>query len=107
MTVFNVITNDDSYGVAVVGTTYQDVWVGMVFYFAMVFGINYLIYGLVSAVLLDAFSSQLENTEFDEQEKQKKLEVLGIKDPIDVDKNDDTLVSENDLEELNQEDYTQ
>lgn len=26
----------------------------------MVFGLNYLIYGLVSAVLLDAFSSELE-----------------------------------------------
>jgi len=60
MTVFNVITNDDAYGLLKAATTYQDVWVGLVFYFAMVFALNYLIYGLVSAVLLDAFSSELE-----------------------------------------------
>lgn len=51
----------------------------------MIFALNYLIYGLVSAVLLDAFSSEIEKGNSDEENKYKALELVGIKDKIDMD----------------------
>lgn len=59
MTVFNIITNDDWYGVLVLGTKYSRPWIAIAYTFTMIFVINYLIYGLVMAVLLDAFSKEL------------------------------------------------
>lgn len=59
MTVFNIITNDDWYGVLVLGTMYSEPWIALAYTFTLIFVINYLIYGLVMAVLLDAFSKEL------------------------------------------------
>lgn len=60
MTIFNIITNDDAIGMLKVVLKVQQPWIGITFYIATVFSINYLTNGLVMAVLLDAFSSELE-----------------------------------------------
>lgn len=49
MTVFNVITNDDTIGMLKVTAEYTDMWVALLFYILLVFGVNYVIFGLVSA----------------------------------------------------------
>ncbi|CAD8094810.1 unnamed protein product [Paramecium sonneborni] len=82
MTVFNTITNDDAVGMLKVATQYTDTWVGLLFYILMVFGLNYLIYGLVSAVLLDAFSSELEKGNQYEEKRERILQKLGIQENI-------------------------
>jgi hypothetical protein len=60
MTIFNITTNDDAIGMLKVILRYQQPWIGITFYISVVFSINYLINGLVLAVLLDAFSAELE-----------------------------------------------
>jgi hypothetical protein len=40
--------------------TYSEEWVALTYCLIMVFMINYMIFGLVTAVLLDAFSKELE-----------------------------------------------
>ncbi|CAD8172436.1 unnamed protein product [Paramecium pentaurelia] len=82
MTVFNTITNDDAVGMLKVATQYTDTWIGLLFYITMVFGLNYLIYGLVSAVLLDAFSSELEKGNQYEEKRERILQKLGIQENI-------------------------
>ncbi|CAD8178808.1 unnamed protein product [Paramecium pentaurelia] len=82
MTVFNIITNDDAVGMLKVATQYTDTWIGLLFYITMVFGLNYLIYGLVSAVLLDAFSSELEKGNQYEEKRERILQKLGIQENI-------------------------
>ncbi|CAD8082710.1 unnamed protein product [Paramecium primaurelia] len=82
MTVFNIITNDDAVGMLKVATQYTDTWIGLLFYITMVFGLNYLIYGLVSAVLLDAFSSELEKGNQYQEKRERILQKLGIQENI-------------------------
>jgi hypothetical protein len=60
MTVFNVITNDDWYGILVLATIHSEIWIALTYCFVMIFVINYMIFGLVMAILLDAFSKELE-----------------------------------------------
>ena len=59
MTVFDVMTNDDAYGMMAYTVDTNGI-TSFLYYFALVFVINYMIVGLVMAVLLDAFSSELE-----------------------------------------------
>lgn len=47
-----------------------------------VFTINYLLFGLISAILLDAFSSELEKSAKDELDYLKNFEELGIQERL-------------------------
>ena len=59
MTVFNIMTNDDWYGVFVLGTGINETF-GIIYSYSMVIVLNYLTYGLVLAILLDGFSKYLD-----------------------------------------------
>ncbi|CAD8125822.1 unnamed protein product [Paramecium sonneborni] len=67
MTVFNIMTNDDWYGVFVLGTGINETF-GIVYSYSMVIVLNYLTYGLVLAILLDGFSKYLDRQIFSEIE---------------------------------------
>ncbi|CAD8208793.1 unnamed protein product [Paramecium pentaurelia] len=67
MTVFNIMTNDDWYGVFVLGTGINETF-GTVYSYSMVIILNYLTYGLVLAILLDGFSKYLDRQIFSEIE---------------------------------------
>lgn len=58
MTVFNIMTNDDWFGVLVLGSEINLVF-AMIYSLSMVFFLNYLTYGLVMAILLDGFGLRL------------------------------------------------
>lgn len=59
MTIFNIMLNDDWYGVYTYGT---DVYIAgaLVYSFSLVFGLNYLTYGIFLALLLDGFAVYFE-----------------------------------------------
>ena len=59
MTVFNIMTNDDWYGVFVLGTDINETF-AVVYSYSMVIVLNYLTYGLVLAILLDGFGKYLD-----------------------------------------------
>ena len=59
MTVFNIMTNDDWYGVLVLGTGINKTF-AVVYSYSMVIILNYLTYGLVLAILLDGFGKYLD-----------------------------------------------
>jgi hypothetical protein len=58
MTVFNIMTNDDWYGVLVLGTKVNQVF-AFLYSFSMIHFLNYITYGLVMAILLDGFGEYL------------------------------------------------
>ncbi|CAD8081899.1 unnamed protein product [Paramecium sonneborni] len=83
MTIFNISTNDDAVGMLKVVIKFQKPWIGILFYLITVFTINYLIYGLVMAVLLDAFSSELERVVENQQDQSLFLaKKVGIQENI-------------------------
>lgn len=55
MTVFNIMTNDDWYGVFRLGTEFN-IYYAVIYSYTMVFVLNYFVYGIVMAILLDGFS---------------------------------------------------
>ncbi|CAK56635.1 unnamed protein product (macronuclear) [Paramecium tetraurelia] len=59
MTIFNIMTNDDWYGVYVIGSDI-DFTFSIIYSFSLVLILNYLTYGLVMAVLLDGFGKYLD-----------------------------------------------
>lgn len=59
MTIFNIMTNDDWYGVLVLGTNIN-LNFGIIYSYSMVIILNYLTYGLVLAILLDGFGKYLD-----------------------------------------------
>ena len=59
MTIFNIMTNDDWYGVYAIGSQ-VNLTAAVIFSFSMVLILNYLTYGLVLAILLDGFGRYLE-----------------------------------------------
>ncbi|CAD8181015.1 unnamed protein product [Paramecium pentaurelia] len=70
MTIFNIMTNDDWYGVFVLGTEISTV-AAIIYSYSMVIILNYLTYGLVLAILLDGFGRYLdEKDEVDQSDKQ-------------------------------------
>ncbi|CAD8095967.1 unnamed protein product [Paramecium sonneborni] len=70
MTIFNIMTNDDWYGVYVIGSEINTV-AATIYSFSMVIILNYLTYGLVLAILLDGFGRYLdEKDEADQSDKQ-------------------------------------
>jgi len=58
MTIFNIMTNDDWYGVYVIGSDIDHTF-SIIYSFSLVLILNYLTYGLVMAVLLDGFGKYL------------------------------------------------
>ena len=69
MTIFNIMTNDDWYGVYVIGTGLNKIS-ATIYSFSMVIILNYLTYGLVLAILLDGFGKYLDEKEEDSNDKQ-------------------------------------
>mgnify|MGYP001807816736 CR=1 FL=1 len=55
MTVFNIMTNDDWFGVYRIGTEVKKE-LAVTYSIALVFTLNYFIYGIMMAILLDGFS---------------------------------------------------
>lgn len=78
ITVFNILTNDDWYGVLILGSSVSRF--GTIFYcFSMIYIVNYLTFGLVMAILLDGFSQYLEEEGEDDEfliQKMKAIEKL-------------------------------
>ncbi|CAD8111377.1 unnamed protein product [Paramecium primaurelia] len=62
MTIFNIMTNDDWYGVYVMGGSLNYIF-AVIYSYSMVIILNYLTYGLVLAILLDGFGKYLGNEE--------------------------------------------
>lgn len=58
MTIFNIMTNDDWYGVYVLGSGINFTF-SIIYSFSLVLILNYLTYGLVIAILLDGFGKYL------------------------------------------------
>lgn len=58
MTIFNIMTNDDWYGVYVMGSD-QNYTFAVLYSYSMVIILNYLTYGLFMAILLDGFGKFL------------------------------------------------
>ncbi|CAD8122391.1 unnamed protein product [Paramecium sonneborni] len=56
MTIFNIMTNDDWYGVYVMGGNINYVF-AVIYSYSMVIVLNYITYGLVLAILLDGFGA--------------------------------------------------
>ena len=56
MTIFNILTNDDWYGVYVMGGEINYIF-AVLYSYSMVIFLNYITYGLVLAILLDGFGS--------------------------------------------------
>ncbi|CAD8054707.1 unnamed protein product [Paramecium primaurelia] len=71
MTIFNIMTNDDWYGVYVIGSE-LNLTAAVIFSFSMVLILNYLTYGLVLAILLDGFGKYLEE-KHDQDDNQKQI----------------------------------
>ncbi|CAD8104211.1 unnamed protein product [Paramecium primaurelia] len=71
MTIFNILTNDDWYGVYVLGGNINYVF-AVIYSYSMVIILNYITYGLVLAILLDGFGAI--SKEMEEQEEEKEQE---------------------------------
>ncbi|CAD8147067.1 unnamed protein product [Paramecium octaurelia] len=73
MTIFNIMTNDDWYGVYVMGSDLNYTF-AVIYSYSMVIILNYLTYGLFMAILLDGFGKYLdqsiENTHVHEEHAQ-------------------------------------
>ncbi|CAD8095957.1 unnamed protein product [Paramecium sonneborni] len=61
MTIFNIMTNDDWYGVYVMGSELNYTF-AVIYSYSMVLILNYLTYGLFMAVLLDGFGKYLNQS---------------------------------------------
>ncbi|CAK63943.1 unnamed protein product (macronuclear) [Paramecium tetraurelia] len=70
MTIFNILTNDDWYGVYVMGGNINYIF-AVIYSYSMVILLNYITYGLVLAILLDGFGAiDKEMQELDEEKEQ-------------------------------------
>jgi hypothetical protein len=78
ITTFDISTSDDWYGVLRLGTTYSNQAITIIYCLGVVFLLNYMIWGLVMAVLLDAFSKQLEKEDESQDDQQKISEQVGL-----------------------------
>ncbi|CAD8054705.1 unnamed protein product [Paramecium primaurelia] len=76
MTIFNIMTNDDWYGVYVMGSDINYTF-AVIYSYSMVIILNYLTYGLFMAILLDGFGKYLnqsiENTHLFKSEEHAQL----------------------------------
>ena len=60
MTTLDIFTNDDNYGVFALGVKYGVKVEGFLYFFSLMLVLNYLLYGLFMAVLLDCFSNFID-----------------------------------------------
>ncbi|CAD8091567.1 unnamed protein product [Paramecium primaurelia] len=76
MTIFNIMTNDDWYGVYVMGSDLNYTF-AVIYSYSMVIILNYLTYGLFMAILLDGFGKYLnqsiDNTHIFKSEEHAQL----------------------------------
>ncbi|CAD8110423.1 unnamed protein product [Paramecium primaurelia] len=68
MSVFNIMTNDDWYGVLILGTQVNQIF-AFIYSFSMIHFLNYITYGLVMAILLDGFGEYLVEIKKDQDIK--------------------------------------
>lgn len=61
ITVFNIMTNDDWYGVLILGSSINKE-ATIIYCFFLIYIVNYLVQGLVMAILLDGFSKYMEES---------------------------------------------
>lgn len=90
VTVFNIMCNDDWYGVLVLGTGVTRYFT-IVYLFLLIFLVNYLTYGLVMAILLDGFGKYLEEEEENSENEyvQRKVKAIDkLKKQMDSDESD-------------------
>lgn len=55
MTVFDIGTNDDWYGVILLGSTYSNPLITILYCIILLYILNYMTFGLVIAMVLDSF----------------------------------------------------
>ncbi|CAK56623.1 unnamed protein product (macronuclear) [Paramecium tetraurelia] len=77
MTVFNIMTNDDWFGVYRIGTEVQTE-LSITYSIGLVFTLNYFIYGIMMAILLDGFSQYLERESTNDQNEFLKDKIKQI-----------------------------
>ncbi|CAD8190377.1 unnamed protein product [Paramecium pentaurelia] len=92
MTVFNIMTNDDWFGVYRIGTEVQTE-LSITYSIGLVFTLNYFIYGIMMAILLDGFSQYLERESTNEHNEFLKDKIKQINK---LNKQLDSQPSEND-----------
>lgn len=73
MSVFDIVTNDDWYGVFNLGASYSYKWPTVLFVFTMIYLINYLTLGILMAILLDGFSKYINEQEDDVAQHNKEV----------------------------------
>ncbi|CAK68274.1 unnamed protein product (macronuclear) [Paramecium tetraurelia] len=83
MTIFNIMTNDDWYGVYVMGGSLNYNF-ALIYSYSMVIILNYLTYGLVLAIMLDGFGKYLGN----EEEILKEDEMQNLQNSINSEQHD-------------------
>ncbi|CAD8084276.1 unnamed protein product [Paramecium sonneborni] len=96
MTVFNIMTNDDWFGVYRIGTEVKKE-LAVTFSIALVFTLNYFIYGIVMAILLDGFSQYLERESSNEENefmKEKIKQINKLNKQLDSEQTDDDSETE-------------
>ena len=71
ITVFNIMTNDDWYGVLILGSSINKE-ATIIYCFFLIYIVNYLVQGLVMAILLDGFSKYMEES----NNKEKLIEKM-------------------------------
>lgn len=55
-TVFDVSTTDDWYGLFHLGIDHSSKWATIIFVFSLIYFLNFMIFGLVLAIILEGFS---------------------------------------------------
>ncbi|CAD8117020.1 unnamed protein product [Paramecium sonneborni] len=96
MTVFNIMTNDDWFGVYRIGTEVKKE-LAVTFSIALVFTLNYFIYGIMMAILLDGFSQYLERESSNEENefmKEKIKQINKLNKQLDSEQTDDDSETE-------------
>jgi hypothetical protein len=65
VSVFVVSTTDDWFGILELGTAHSIKWATILYCFSLLFLINYIVFGLLMAIILDTFAESLVEAEHD------------------------------------------
>jgi hypothetical protein len=65
VSVFVVSTTDDWFGLLELGTAHSIKWATIIYCFSLLFIINYVVFGLLMAIILDTFAESLVEAEHD------------------------------------------
>lgn len=60
---FLIGTNDDWYGVVILGTTFADTWITIIYQTLLLYILNFMTFGLFLAIILDGFAKYLSRDE--------------------------------------------